>query len=77
MPVTAFLEACERWDAIAGPADWEAFADAADRLIASLRPDDQDVVGRIIDVLRSRDARETPRSRRLLAADRRPKVESV
>ena len=75
--MTAFREVCERWDAIAGPADWKVFSDAFDRLIDGLSSEDQDVVGRLIDVLRSGSEREAAPSQRSFAKSQRRKIESA
>ncbi|MGE3077154.1 MAG: hypothetical protein AB7N24_20690 [Dehalococcoidia bacterium] len=49
---TSFRRAAELWDSIAGPADWEAFADEFDRAIGNLSGAELDLVGDLLDRLR-------------------------
>jgi hypothetical protein len=50
---THFRRACELWDGIAGPSDFEAFALAFDQTIAGLDVTDIDAVGQFIERLRT------------------------
>lgn len=69
MKPTDFRIACEAYDRVAGPEDWETFGTAFDGVLEGLATEDLDVVGRLLDLLKQWRAGQPDASRVVAPTD--------